>query len=460
MMRRTVQWFRAWMMGCRFRGVVCALLSVAVCHAVTSDDARADLIGHGGMVRALAVSPDGQRVLSGSFDFSAILWDFGDQSEIAVLDGHDGPVNDVSFFGDSAHAVSASDDGTAILWNLEDPTNPQQVFRLRGHGFKVMAVAVQAEASLIATGGWDKTVRLWDARTGEALAVIDLPSPVNALAFVTGGDGPLIAIGGHDGPVRLWHVGRGVMVGALNGHAMGITRLAASPDGVRLLSAGIDGQVRLWDVAAKAVQRVFEFHDKQVFSVAFGPDGASAISSGRDGFLVHWALDEDAPLRRIAAHDALIWASGITPNGQFAISASSDESVRIWHLATGDRIGPQPIEDDRPQPWLESDHPGAKIFTKCARCHSLSADGVRRSGPHFDGLFGRRAGSVAGYNYSAALHGLDFKWGADTIATLFTLGPDVFVPGTKMPIQRVTSSVDLTNLVDYLRLITNAPQAE
>jgi len=81
--------------------------------------ANADMVGHGGMVRAIDVSPDGARVLTGSFDFTARLWDFVEQTEIGVLDAHAGPVTNVAFLPDGVRALTTSDDKTAILWDLK-----------------------------------------------------------------------------------------------------------------------------------------------------------------------------------------------------------------------------------------------------------------------------------------------------------------------------------------------------
>ena len=86
-------------------------------------------------------------------------------------------------------------------------------------------------------------------------------------------------------------------------------------------------------------------------------------------------------------------------------------------------------------------------------------DGPRRSGPYFAGLFGRRAGSVPGYKYSSALDGADFVWDETTLRALFDQGPDVFLPGTKMPLQRIPDDAQLTALIDFMREIT-APPAE
>ncbi len=431
-----------------------AIIAVAISFVFQGSYVHADLLGHGGMVRAVTVSPDGRYALSGSFDFSAILWDFGEQEELAVLDAHEAPVNDVLFLNSSDRAVTASDDGSAIIWSLADPAKPVIQYRLTGHGHKVMAVAASPSGDMIATGGWDKTARLWDVASGKELKVLKAGSPVNALVFSH--NGRFLVMGGHDGKIRLWNVETGTFGPVLEGHAMGITRLAASPLDGRLLSAGIDGTVRLWDMEAAKQLRKFEFHEKQAFTVAFSPDGKFAVSAGREGELIRWRLEGNSSPQWIAAHDAIIWSTAVTPDGRFTLTASSDETIGVWHLETGDRIGPVAVETDEPQPWLESDHPGAKLFTKCARCHSLTADGTRRSGPHFEKLFGRVVGQVNGYNYSSALREANFRWNAETLTALFDKGPDVFLPGTKMPVQRVTRAEDLQHLIDYLQIITGA----
>jgi len=180
------------------------------------------------------------------------------------------------------------------------------------------------------------------------------------------------------------------------------------------------------------------------------------VSAGRDGIIVHWDIASGEALRRIKAHDSIVWSLAVTPNGRFVVSGSSDDTARVWHLETGDRIGvvAEELLKNEPQVWLTSEHPGASLFGKCARCHSLFNNGTRRSGPHLKGLFGRRVGSVSGYNYSAALRAKTFEWDEETLFYLFDQGPDKFLPGTKMPVQRMPDSEALAQLIDYLKKAT------
>lgn len=417
--------------------------------------ALSDFIGHGGMVRTVDFSGDGQRIVTASFDYSAIIWNFEDQKEISVLDGHEGPVTSARFLSDG-RVLTTGDDKMAMIWEISGTTARVQ-HRLAGHSHKVMTAGAYDGGRRVVTGGWDKSVRIWDSRTGMELRRIDLPVPVNALAVVDGG--AAVAVGGHDNLIRLFDLSTGRALGKLQGHKMGITGLRVAPDGKRLLSSSIDKTLRLWDVNEQQSIRVFERHDSQIYGVRFTPDGRHAVSGGRDGYLVMWDVATGKLRKAIRAHDKTVWAVAVSPDGRFAVTGSSDETARIWHLETGDRIGAAAAEGaEEPKPWMASSHPGAAMYRKCARCHSLGPGSVRRSGPHFQGLFGRRVGAVAGYRYSDALKSKDFVWDRNTLFRLFDEGPDRFLPGTKMPVQRVPDREKLSHLVDYLEQLTAPSQ--
>jgi cytochrome c len=422
--------------------------------ALAAVPARADLIGHGGTVRAVAVSPDGARVATGSFDYSAMLWEFSDQSEIAVLEGHEGPVNDVAFADAGRIVVTAADDGAVRLFDAADGA-PLRAIAVHDH--KAMGLAVSASGGLIASAGWDRTARL-TTTAGDSVLVLDHPAPVNAVAFAAGDT--LLATGSHDGVIRLFRLDDGAAAGELEGHGLGVTRLLAW-DNATLISAGIDGSIRVWDLPTRSERAVLKKHDGQVYALARGPDG-DLLSGGKDGQVLRWNLGTGAVVDAFAAHERMVWSMAATPDGRFVVTAGLEPTARVWHLASHDRIGlladaAQDLEADRL--WRESDHPGAPLYSKCARCHMLTAEGPQRSGPHLDGLFGRRVGTVEGYRYSQALTGSDIVWTEETVFDLFHLGPDKVLPGTKMPVQRLTDDAELTALIDFLKAATaSGPQ--
>jgi cytochrome c len=139
------------------------------------------------------------------------------------------------------------------------------------------------------------------------------------------------------------------------------------------------------------------------------------------------------------------------------LSGGADGVIRAWDARGGQAIGsPAPTVAALPAAGADESR-GAALFRKCAACHTVTADGGNRAGPSLYGVFGRRAGQVAGYSYSDALKRNPLVWTEQTVDDLFRLGPDEFTPGSKMPLQRMPDAADRTELIEYLKRIT-APQ--
>ena len=109
-------------------------------------------------VTAVAFSPDGARVLTGSADNTARLWDAASGKPMATLSGHTDPVRAVAFSPDSARVLTGSDDNTARLW---DAASGKPIATLSGHASYVQAVAFSPDGARVLTGSADNTARLW-----------------------------------------------------------------------------------------------------------------------------------------------------------------------------------------------------------------------------------------------------------------------------------------------------------
>ncbi|MFQ6018819.1 MAG: c-type cytochrome, partial [Kiloniellaceae bacterium] len=318
------------------------------------------------------------------------------------------------------------------------------------------------DGRIAASAGWDRTVRLWDLRAQAPRAVLNgHRDNVNAVAFSP--DGQRLLSGSYDATLKLWRVSDGQLLETFTGHEFGVSAVAFAPDGRRAVSASADDTVRIWNLETGDEIASLVGHEKPVFGVAVSADGRLAASGGADRTVMLWDLASGSFVRAFYGHGEPVWSLAFTPDGRRLLSAGSDEVVRVWDLETGeeiDALGRRRLAvaptTGVPAAAAEADPRGAKLFRKCAVCHSVQADGRKRAGPTLYGLFGRRAGSVPGYNYSQALRESDLVWTEATVNALFAEGPHVYTPGSKMPLQRMPSAEDRRDLIAYLKRITAA----
>lgn len=420
-----------------------ALLLLAA--ALSTVPAGAALIGHGGAVTGIALSPDGARVLSASFDNTLMLWDLAGARRLATLSGHDAAVTAVAIFPDGHRAVSASDDRTVGFWDLD---TPRLIARWPGHHGKIAALAVAPDGSLVASGGWDGELRLWDPARGASRLLPGHKSAINAIAISA--DGTLMASGDHDGRILLWSLPEGRPVAAIAGNGFGVNALIFTP-AEHLLSAAADMTVRLWDVATKRELVRYEGQDEPLVSLATTRDGMIVAAGGARGTLMLWHLADRSIIGVRYAHQGPVFALAFTRDGQRLLSGGLDGAIRIWeapdwHEAAGEL--PPISAADRPAGR------GAALFRKCSACHELTAPASAKAGPTLLGVFGRRAGSVPGFPYSRALKESGLVWNVATVDRLFALGPEAVVPGSKMPLQRMPDARDRADLIQFLERAT------
>jgi len=222
----------------------------------------------------------------------------------------------------------------------------------------------------------------------------------------------------------------------------------------------VDETVRLWDLKTGDQLAVLRGHDGPVFAVSVSPDGRFAASAGVDGTVNLWNLEGRRIVTSLTGHRQPVWALAFTPDGRQLLSAGADSVTRLWDLEARSEIGSSDAEEELAAAAASEDEStrGAKLFRTCVACHTTTADGANRAGPTLYGVFGRRAGTVEGYNYSAALRGSSIIWSAETIDRLFDEGPDRYTPGSKMPLQRMPSAEDRAELIAYLKQVTGPAQ--
>ncbi len=404
--------------------------------------AKAELRGHGGPVRALAVSPDGRLALSGSFDQSAILWDLERGAALQVLRFHDGAVNAVAALPDGRFAT-AGEDGRIAFWRLGRPEPESTV---AAHGGPIVGLSLSPDGGWLASASWDGTARLTPLAGGEARVLEGHQGQVNAVAFM--GDGRIVTVG-YDATLRIWPAQGAPAVHQL---PTPLNAVAVAPDG-EIAAAGADGIVRILK-ADGAIRAEVETGPRPVIALGLSPDNARLAAATVGGSVAVIERASAKPLFSLVGPGLPVWSLAFRPDGAEILTGGSDRLVRRWSLRNGEHIGP--VIMARPTDFLAGfrGERGAEVFQACAACHTLTPDDGNRAGPTLHGIFGRRIATAPGYNFSPALKNLDIVWNAETIAKLFEVGPMQYTPGTKMPEQVITRAEDREALVRFLERAT------
>jgi cytochrome c len=420
-------------------GVFCISLVLAVSPAPAS---AAELRGHGGPVRAIAVSADGATAVTGSFDTAVILWSLADGRARQVLRFHDGQVNAVAMLPDGRFA-SAGAEGKVALWR-EGESVPEI---LSGHEGPVAGLAVSPDGARLASAAWDGTVRLWPLAGGEARVLRGHRGNVNAVAFLP--DGTLVSAG-YDATLRFWPDGREEAPATVT-LPTPLNALATLPGGT-LVAGGADGRVRLLDSRGSALAEA-EIGPTPVIALAASADGSRIAAAGLKGAIAVLDGRTLALEHRLVGPGQPVWALAFLPDGKTLLSGGSDRIVRSWDAETGEHIGAIVAASEDPLAAFQGER-GAEVFRACAACHALDAEAEPRAGPSLHGIFGRRIASLPGYRYSEALRGMDIVWTPETVAKLFEVGPATFTPGTRMPEQTIARADDRAALVEFLQKAT------
>ena len=388
---------------------------------IASKTMEASLTGFSGPVMAVAFSPDGQTLASGGGNLwskgsDLKLWDTVSLKERMVLAGHHGPVFALAFSPEGQTLASGGMDGIVRFWNT---TTGTEVRTIRGHQASVWSVAYEPTGKRIATASWDQAVKVWDAVLPQGPEVLQDVGVANAsfspdsrflivssqeLQIVEPGtgkvpftipgyynrditstvispDGSILASGGWDSIVTLWETRTWRKLASLKGHGgiewwkRMVRCLVFSPDGRVLASGGGDETVRLWDVDQRRERAVFHPDIGTVGSLLFTPDGRTLIAGGRqkivfldgvtggrqaslDGAAQTLALTPDG--RTLAAghsgvelidlktmeakwlikpeRESVIWSACFSPDGRTLSTASWDGTARLWNVASGQEM--------------------------------------------------------------------------------------------------------------------------
>ena len=420
------------------------LAVVLISLQATTADAQdfTTLKGHGGPIMGLDISASGQ-VVSASFDNAVGLW--SDRTP-QWLDAHDAAVIAVRHLPDG-RIVSGGDDFSVQLWDNGTPT------RLGRHKGKVTSFALIGDT--IASGSWDGTIGLWPLWGDDPPRILDIGrGNINDLAVSP--DGQTLYAATSAGDILAVSLTTDAAARVLVRHGFAITKLALAPDAGWLAYGAVDGVTRVMNPETGEDLRDFSLERRPILAMRYHePTGQLAVGDGQGYIMMidtdRWRITRDFR----ATRKGPVWALAFTPDGQTLYAGGLDDVIYGWPVDLMNQFDPgisgEPnfLRDTGAMPNGER-----QFMRKCSICHALTSRASRKAGPTLHGLFGRPAGTVPGYRYSDILVGSPITWNATTIDALFDLGPDQYIPGSKMPMQRITKPQDRKDLITFLEQAT------
>ena len=256
---------------------------------------------------------------------------FSKKAAIAnTLNAHADAVNAVAITPDGQTLISASSDNTIGIWNLK--TGKLQK-TLTGHTYLLNCLATSADGKIIASGGFDKTIRIWNLDTGELMQTISRNSVgIDALAISP--DGQTLAAGSSR-HIKIWNAKTGRLYHKLIAHKSWIGALGISPDGQTLVSGSLDGKIKIWNLPAGKLEKTLSGKIEAINSLAISPDGETFAAGGVSGKVEIWHLPSGKLQKTFSAHSSAVNSLTTSADGKTLISGGRDSTIKMWNPKTG-----------------------------------------------------------------------------------------------------------------------------
>ena len=262
---------------------------------------------------------------------------------LKTLSGHTdivAGVNGVGVTPDGSLAVSASCDKTLKVWDVK---SGKELKTLSGHTSVVCGVSVTSDGTLAVSASYDKTLKVWDLKSGKELRTLSGHTRGVAGVSVTP-DGSLAVSASWDKTLKVWDLKSGKELKTLSGHNGGVNGVSMTPDGTLALavSASRDSILNAWDLKSGKELKILSKHTDFFYNVSLTADGSLAVSVSGHGYwhydLKVWDIRSGKELKTLIGHTDDVYCVSVTPDGSLAVSASDDKTLKVWDLRSGKEL--------------------------------------------------------------------------------------------------------------------------
>jgi len=279
------------------------------------------LTNHLDTVNCVAISPDGQTLVSSSGDRTIKIWNLNTGKQLRTLEGHENSVNCLAISPDGQTLATGSSDKTIIIWHLH---TGKQVHKLGNwlapaHLGSIDSLAIAPDGQTLISGSRDHTIKLWNLSTGKQIRKLSQDS-WGAYSVAITPDGQAIASDCLDHTIKLYSWDTEELLQNFSGHADWIWAIAISPNGKILASGSQDCTVKLWNLETGQLLHTIKDHSSPVHSIIFSWDGQFFASGSYDNTIKLWSIENWQLLHTLIGHTNGVNAIAVSPNGRIIAS--------------------------------------------------------------------------------------------------------------------------------------------
>lgn len=268
---------------------------------------------------------------------------------VQVLEGHEGEVTALAIDRAGDLLATGGTDRAIYLWDLATGKRlhcfmGRSFWSGTGHRDRITALTFSPQGRFLISTSDDGTIKEWDLKTLRLVRTLsDQGWGFSALALSQ--DGYILVSGDREGRIQLWDLETGQVISSLIKQQNVISGLAISPNQQTLISSSLDQTVCLWDFQTDALLKTFQAHPDRITAMALAPNGRTLVSGSADRTIKLWDAMSGAQIKVIAAHRDVVTSLAIHPKELLFASSSEDNTVKVWDIQTGIRTA------TLPHPW-------------------------------------------------------------------------------------------------------------